>query len=62
MPVVTTCKSCHQDFPSALEVGSLGTWQSLTVETTDETCGHCGATNTYARGDYRFQNADPTSE
>ncbi|MEX2424417.1 MAG: hypothetical protein WD990_10600 [Acidimicrobiia bacterium] len=58
MPVVTTCKACQGDFPSALEAGSLGTWQSLTVSESSETCSHCGAVHTYAKDEYRYEDAD----
>lgn len=60
MPIVTTCKSCREDFPSALEVGSLGSWQSLTVEDNNETCGHCGAANTYGKAEYRYEDTGKT--
>lgn len=65
MPVVTTCKSCKRDFSSTLEVASLGTWQSLTVEGNDEACGHCGAMHTYDKAEYRYENgagAEPHTE
>ncbi len=56
MPMVTTCKSCQEEFPSSLEVGSLGTWQSLTVEDNREECRHCGAENTYVKAEYRYDD------
>lgn len=55
MPVVVTCKACEKVFPSTLEVGSLGTWQSLTVEESQEVCRTCGAVNTYEKKDYHFE-------
>ena len=59
MPVVTSCRSCEEDLPSTLEVASLGTWQSLTVEERRETCGHCGAVHTYEKAEYRYADASP---
>jgi hypothetical protein len=58
MPVVTSCKSCQEDLPSTLEVASLGTWQSLTVEDHSETCAHCGAVHAYDKAEYRYEDAD----
>lgn len=58
MPVITTCKSCKRDFPSALSVGSLGTWESLTVEESDETCIHCQAVNKYEKHEYRYEQSE----
>jgi hypothetical protein len=62
MPVVASCKSCQAEFQSALEVASLGTWQSLTVEDNREACAHCGALNTYGKAEYRYEESHRTPD